>query len=210
MDNVLQRIAGCLICACFLFLANLRLIGVLQQAGYKNGGFLAWLKRKDNLYFNRLAVLALCLALTTAVTVLCFSFLDTRGALLVSALPFFGLLLLFWRMDTTYALKVPTRFTGRLQRLFAVYVLFTASVGYFLVAMLGFLAEWNGSVLYGFIAYVPFAVMPILTPILLILANGFTSIFEEVRNRRFVKRAGQVLDEQEIIRIGVVGSYGKT
>ena len=210
MDEVIMRMVASVLTALLLCVSTLKMMGALQQSGYKCGGFWRWLRRKDNLYFNRLAVLALCLALTTAVTVLCFSFLDTRGALLVSALPFFGLLLLFWRMDTTYALKVPTRFTGRLQRLFAVYVLFTASVGYFLVAMLGFLAEWNGSALYGFIAYVPFAVMPILTPILLILANGFTSIFEEARNRRFVKRAGQVLDEQEIIRIGVVGSYGKT
>lgn len=185
-------------------------MGALQQSGYKYGTFWRWLKRKDNLYFNRLAVLALCLALTSAVTALCFSFLGTQEALLVASIPFFGLLLLFWRVDAKYALKVPITFTGRLRRLFAVYVFFTACVSYILMAGLTFLAEWNGSDLYGLIAYVPVAVMPILTPILLLGANLSTAWYEEKRNRKFVKRAGQVLDEKEIIRIGVVGSYGKT
>jgi UDP-N-acetylmuramoyl-tripeptide--D-alanyl-D-alanine ligase len=49
-----------------------------------------------------------------------------------------------------------------------------------------------------------------LTPILLLAANLSTAWYEEKRNCKFVKRAGQVLDEKEIIRIGVVGSYGKT
>lgn len=210
MDEVIMRMVASVLTAILLCVSTLKMMGALQQSGYKCGGFWRWLKRKDNLYFNRLAVLALCLALTSTVTALCFSFLGTRGALLASAVPFFGLLLLFWRMDVCYALKVPTRFTGRLKRLFAAYFLFTACVGYFLAAVLGFLAEWNGSDLYALIAYAPFAVMPILTPILLTAANGFTGIFEEARNRKFVKRAGQVLDEQQIIRIGVVGSYGKT
>jgi UDP-N-acetylmuramoyl-tripeptide--D-alanyl-D-alanine ligase len=45
---------------------------------------------------------------------------------------------------------------------------------------------------------------------LLLGANLSTAWYEEKRNRKFVKRARQVLDEKEIIRIGVVGSYGKT
>ena len=52
--------------------------------------------------------------------------------------------------------------------------------------------------------------MPVLTPLLLCLANAITGIFENARNKKFVKRAGQVLNETEIIRVGVVGSYGKT
>jgi UDP-N-acetylmuramyl pentapeptide synthase len=31
-----------------------------------------------------------------------------------------------------------------------------------------------------------------------------------MHSKKFIKRAGQVLDETEIIRVGVVGSYGKT
>ena len=35
-------------------------------------------------------------------------------------------------------------------------------------------------------------------------------VFENARNRKFVKRAGQVLNEKKIVRVGIVGSYGKT
>ena len=210
MDEVVLRIVSSLLTTLLLCTSTLKMMGALQQGGYEKERFFRWLKRRDNLYFNRLAVLSLCLALVSAVTAFAFSFLKGNGPLLIAAIPFFALLLLFWRMDWKYALKVPVHFTGRLKRLFAVYCFFTACVGYVLVAVLGFLATWNGSRIYGLIAYVPFAVMPVLTPLLLIVASATTSIFEEARNKKFIKRAGQVLNEREIIRIGVVGSYGKT
>jgi len=210
MNEVLLRIVGSLMAACLLSLSTLKMLGALQQSGYKRAGFVRWLKRKDNLFFNRLAVLAWCLALTSTVTSLCFSFLGVRAALLISAVPFFGLLLLFCYADSKRALKVATKRTGRVQRLFAIYFFLTACVAYILAAALGFLPDWNGSFLYALVAYAPFAVLPVLLPGLLILANAIDGVFEEKRNAKFVKRAGQVLDEQEIIRIGVVGSYGKT
>ncbi len=210
MDEVVLRIVASLLTALLLCLSTVKMMGALQQGGYKRDRFFGWLKRKDNLYFNRLAILALCLATTPAMVSLCFSFLDEKAPLLIASIPFFGLLLLFWRMDRKYALKVPVHFTGRLRRLFTVYFFLTACVAYILVAVLGVLATWNGSRIYGLVAYVPFAVMPVLTPILLVAASAVTSVFEEKRNQKYIKRAGQVLDEREIIRIGVVGSYGKT
>lgn len=210
MDEVILRIVASVLTAILLGISTIKMMGALQQSGYKSGVFWRWLKRKENLYFNRLAVLSLCLALGATSVSLCFSFLGVRGALLVASIPFFAFLLLFWRMDAKYALKVQVKFTGRLKRLFAVYLLFIACVAYLLVAVLGFLAKWNGSFLYGLIAYFPFAVMPMLTPLLLLAASGIEGVFENCRNKKFVKRAGQVLNEREIIRIGVVGSYGKT
>ena len=151
MGEVEMRIVASLLTAVLLCLSTVKMMGALQQSGYKNSGFFRWLKRKDNLYFNRVAVLALCLALTSAVTVLCFSFLQKNSPLLLAAIPFFGLLLLFWRMDWKYALKVNVRFTGRLKRLFAVYFFFTACVAYIFIAGLGFLSELNGSRVYALV-----------------------------------------------------------
>lgn len=210
MDEVVLRIIASLVTTCLFCCSTIKLLGAMQQSGYKNGAFLRWFKRKENLFFNRLSVLALCLALSTAIVSLCFSFLGTKAALLISAIPMLTLLLLFCWSDSKFALKVPLKRTGRVSRLFAVYFFLTASAVYLWIAILQLLAKWNGSYLYGLIAYVPFAVMPILLPALLLLANAILSPFEEVRNKKFVKRAGQVLDETEMIRIAVVGSYGKT
>ncbi|MBR2646783.1 MAG: UDP-N-acetylmuramoyl-tripeptide--D-alanyl-D-alanine ligase [Clostridia bacterium] len=210
MSDIIIRIVASLSCATFFCVATFSSLGAMQQSGYKNGTFWRWLRRSDNLFFNRLCTLALCLALASTATSLCFSFLGVRGALAVSAVPFFILLLGFCISGEKYALKVPTKRTGRLQRLFAVYFLFVACATYIFLAALWFLAKWNGSQLYGFIAYTPFAVTPMLLPLLLCLANGIEGIFENARNKKFVKRAGQVLDESKILRVGVVGSYGKT
>ncbi len=210
MIEFLEKIVAALATSCVFCLSTVKLVGVMQQSGYKGKGFWKWLKRKDNLFFNRLAVLALCLALSTAVVALSFSFLGKTWALLASALPFFGLIFFFRHADSKYALKVPATHTGRWGRLFAVYFVFTTFFSYSFIALLNFLSVLNGSDLYALIAYVPFAFTPILLPIYLTIANFTTGIFENARNRKFVKRAGQVLDESQITRIAVVGSYGKT
>lgn len=185
-------------------------VGAMQQSGYKNKTFLGWLSRADNLFFNRLCILTLCLGMTTSVFALCFSFLGQTAARYISAIPFCGFLIAFIFVDKKYALKLKVNFTGRAVRLFGVYAFFTACVTYAFLALLSFLSAWNGSFLYGVIAYVPACVLPMLLPFLFCAANATTGIFENARNRKFVKRAGQVLDETDIIRVGVVGSYGKT
>ncbi len=210
MIDTLTTIGATIVCTTLFCLMTVKTVGAMQQSGYKNKTFLRWLRRDDNLFFNRLCVLALCLALTTAITSLCFSFLGKTWALAISAIPFLGFLTAFLIVDCKYALKVPYTPTGRACRLFAVYYLFTAGVCYGLITLLSFLSAQNGSSLYALIAYVPFAVMPLLLPFLLCAANAIASVFENIRNRRFVKRAGQVLNERKIIRVAVVGSYGKT
>ncbi len=210
MIEVVEKMIAALITSLLLCFSTLKLLGAMQQGGYKNAGFLRWLKRKDNLFFNRLAALALCLALSGVITAMCFSFLGEKWALVVSSLPFLGLILVFWRVDGKYALKVPLKRTARLIRLFAAYYLITAVFSYFFLSVLMILSNANGSPLYALIAYAPFAISPILLPVWLCVANGATSVFENAHNRKFIKQAGQVLDERKIIRVAVVGSCGKT
>ena len=210
MDERLLRVIACVVTAFLACIATVKSMGALQQSGYQNKAFFKWLKRKDNLYFNRLFVLSLCSVLLTTVVALCFSYLGERAALSISAVPYFGMWLLFLYADGHVALKVPVKRSGRFARLFAVYVLFVASTAYVLAALLGFLSDVNGSKVYALIAYVPFSALPMLLPVLLAGANALTGIFENKRNQKFIERAGQVLNETEIIRIGIVGSYGKT
>ncbi len=205
-----MRIAAALTCALLFCFCTGKMLGAMQQSGYRVGVFFKWLKRKENMLFNRLCTLSLCLALASAVFALCFCMISVKFALCISALPFFALLLLYLYADGKYALKIPVKKTGRVCRLFAVYFFFTASFSYLFLGILSFLAKWNGSVFYGVIAYVPFCVMPIFLPYIFALSTVIEGIFENIHNKKFIKRAGQVLDETEIIRVAVVGSYGKT
>lgn len=210
MADVLSRIAACVLCTCFFYLATYKSLGALQQCGYKNARFVRWLKRKDNLYYNRLALWSGLAFLATAICAITFSFLGTRTALLVSAIPFTAFCLLFVYADKKYALKLPVTATGRIKRLSAVYILLIACVSYIAVALLGFIGRLIGRPLYDVFAYLPFAFMPLALPWLLCAANAADGVYENSRNRKFVKRAGQVLNETKILRVAVVGSYGKT
>ncbi len=210
MNDVIVQLVAAFVCASLFCICTTKLLGAIQQSGYKNATFLRWLKRKDNLLYNRLCVLALCLVLAGTITALCFSFLGRTAALVISAVPYFILLLLFYYADTRYALKVETQRTGRVRRLFATYFVFTFGVAFGVIVVLHWLAVKNGSTLYGLIAYAPFAVMPLLLPWIFCLANAVASIFENARNAKFVKGAGQVLKESKTLKIGIVGSYGKT
>ena len=210
MNDIELRSIAAVVTACLFCIATLPSLGAMQQSGYKNGNFMRWLKRKDNMSFNRLCVLALCLGLSSTATALCFSFFGERIALALSAIPFWGLVIGFCFAGEKYALKVKINRTGRVKRLFVAYCLLTAIFAYACIAVLWLLSSINGSFIYGLIAYLPFALCPLCLPMLLCAANGIMGIFENARNAKFVKRAGQVLDESKIIRIGIVGSYGKT
>lgn len=52
--------------------------------------------------------------------------------------------------------------------------------------------------------------MPLLLPWLLCLANLLDGLYENPRNAKFVRRAKQELEKSGIVRVAVVGSYGKT
>ena len=96
MDNFWARLSASVICAVIFCCMTYKTVGAMQQGGYKNRTFYRWLRRGDNMFFNRLAVLSLCLGLTTAVSSVAFSFLGRTWALLISALPFFTLLGVFF------------------------------------------------------------------------------------------------------------------
>ena len=75
MDDIMLRIVACLVTTGLFCISTEKLLGAMQQSNYKNKTFWRWLRRKDNLYCNRLVLLVLCLLLSSSVTALCFSFL---------------------------------------------------------------------------------------------------------------------------------------
>ena len=132
-------IAAC--CALLLNVATLSNLGVMQQCGYKNKSYWRWLRRKDNLFFNRLSVLALMLALATTVVSLCFSFLDDAWPLVLAAATYGLLCVLFIAASKKYALKVKTNYTGRAVRLFVLSTIFYNFNSYVYIQRLGFIKK---------------------------------------------------------------------
>ena len=214
MNDVWMKIAASLPCVCLFFTATYRLLGVIQQSGYKNTVFLKWMTRKDNLFFNRLALWGGLSFFSTTIVSLCFSPLGVTAARIASCIPFYLFCVLFLIADKKYALKVPVSGTNRIRRIGVVYVVFLAATCYLLIWALESLGATIGNEIYDLFTYAPFSLVTSLLPFLLCAANSVESLYSETKNKKYLKRAGQVLDESKqnegLICVGIVGSYGKT
>ena len=203
-------LAGSVLAAFLFSLAALRLAGILQQGGYAGGKLLKWSFRKGNMQRKRFSLLALSLVLLTALFCLCFSFLDSVWANLISLLPFVGILALYLVSERKYALKVPAKRTARMIRLavahYFVLLVIIAGVGFGMAAAAITLGEkW-----FALFRFVPIAAAPLVLPLTLSLANMLMKAYEIPHNRAFVRRAGKALAASKCVKVGITGSFGKT
>ncbi len=207
------RIIASFLCACFYFVATVKMTGVMQQCGYDNKKFGSWLRQKRNTYVSRLAFWSVLSFSSTALVIFVFFFLGEQAAMAMGGVPFFGFAILFYFVDGKFALKVQTAKTRRWTRLAIGYAFLIAVLAFVLIVLCSFLEILLGMFTFGWICairFLPLCFMPLLLPFVLRMANGILSPFERKNNERFIKNAGQVLNETNIIRVGIVGSYGKT
>lgn len=207
------RIIASFLCACFYFVATVKLTGVLQQCGYDNKKFGGWLRQERNTYRSRLAFWSVLSFSATALFIFVFFFLGEQAAMAMGGVPFFGFAILFFWVDGKFALKVQTAKTRRWTRLAIGYASLIAIVSFALIVLCSLLEILLGMFAFGWICairFLPLCFLPLFLPLVLRMANGILSPFERKNNERFIKSAGQVLNETNIIRVGIVGSYGKT
>ncbi len=209
-QTILMILFGAVLAGFACAAVALRLAALLQQSGYRARRFFKWYFSKGNIQRKRLSLLSLSLVLLTALFDLCFSFLGHFIACLLSAAPFFGLIILYLWSEKRYALKVRPKRSARFVRLaLAHYILLTA-----LCAGLGFglgaAAIAVGSEWFSLFAYVPFALLPMALPFTLVCASGLMAVYEIPHNRRFIGRAKRALAKSRCVKVGITGSFGKT
>lgn len=210
MFDFIGKLATCIVTTCLLYTATFKSLGILQQVGYGNKAFWRWLKRKDNLYFNRLTVWSVLALFTGSLAAIAASLLGQEVSLVAFTAACFLFAFFYCVADKKYALKVPVNVTKRLQRLALGYVFVTAVGIYILLSVLGTMEALIANEVYSVFALAPFAFAPVLTPVFLTVANGVLSPFEKKNNAKYVKQAKAKLENAKVLRIGVVGSYGKT
>ena len=202
------RVVASLLCACFYFVATTKLVGVLQQSGYRGGRFLKWLGQEKNTYLLRLACLSVLSLFATALFIFVFYFMGEVAAMAMGGIPFFGFAILFFLVDRRYALKVGAVKTGRWQRLAVFYFLFIACLSFGFICLCSLLKCTDGWLCA--LRFLPLCGVPLLLPFVAMLANVVLSPFENLRNRKFVAKSAVALKNTKAVKIGVVGSYGKT
>lgn len=207
------RTVECIVMAlCFgalLTMSSTKLLGALQGCNYSGKKLLRWARKRNNMSFERLALLGMLCALSSAIVSLCFSFAGQWAAVigLIPYAVFFGA---FIYADGKIALRVPAVRTRRFRRLEVVLFFVCAVVSYIIITLLNFAAEAWGKRLFLILRYVPLAILPVILLLLICLANALSKIYEVPHNRTYIKRAKEKLGSSSLTVVGITGSYGKT
>ncbi len=202
--------AGARLSSVLFVLCTSSALGILQQEKYSGRGLLKWLFRRTNMLLKRLGLFALCEALLLVLFNLCFVFLRPAYANLISAIPFFGIGILYLVSGRKFALKVPIHRTARLIRLSICYFILSAAFCFGLGVGLAAAADAIGMNIVSHLRFTPFALMPVLMPLILVLSNFVMKTYELPRNAVFIRRAKKALSSSDCIKIGITGSCGKT
>lgn len=210
MIDVGTKIATSIALTCLFYVATFKSLGILQQSGYHTNAFKRWVKRKDNMLVARLSHWALCSFFATAFVNAVGSPFGMEVATTLGFIVFMIFSIAYCIVDRKYALKVPVNVTNRFKRLSVGYFFVVACANYLTLSLLSFIAELIGNEVYSLFQFLPFTLMPFALPPLLGATNKILSPFEKANNKKHVHRAGKVLDKAKAIRIGIVGSYGKT
>ena len=209
LEVMLCILAGSAAAALVLSFCMAPVLGVLQQCGYGERGLFRWYFREHNMLRRRHALLALCEVLLVALFALCFSFLGSALACLVSALPFVGLGILYV-LSSRHALKVPLRRSARMMRLGGCCFVLLAALIFGVSCGMWFAAEAADSDLFRLFRFLPVTLFPLLFPFVAALASVLMKGYELPHNRRYIARAKKLLAASPCIKVGITGSFGKT
>ncbi len=210
VPQIVSILCGAVLMGALLSLASLRLMGILQQEGYASLNLLKWYFYRGNMHHRRMALLALILALTAALFNVCFSFLGYDYANLMSIIPVLGAFAVYFVADKRYALKVPLKYTTRAVRLIVAHTVICiviCALFAFGLAAIAYVADYTWIKL---LRFVPIAVMPVLTPLTLALANTAMKAYEIPHLNGYIRRATRALDASSCVKVGITGSFGKT
>lgn len=187
-----------------------RSLGALQQAGYNGKKYAAWVRRKGNMVRSRNTLLAFLIALSMLVLGVCFSFAG-RWAAYIALAPILLFTVIFCIADRR-ALKVPLVRTARAARIWVLdaLVLFVCAAALAVGANALWIEVWPQVELVEHLRYLPLAVLPLLFPELLRLANLLERPFSAAKNRRCLAAAKKQLLTAPCVKIAVTGSCGKT
>ncbi len=210
LGEIIAIICGAAVFGGLLSAASLRMAGILQQEGYASLNLLKWYFYRGNMHHRRTALLALILALTTALFNVCFSFLGYDYANLISLLPLFGTFALYFVAEKKYSLKVPLKYTTRAIRLIVAHTVVVITVCVLFSFGLASIAHIADQTWIKLLRFVPLTAMPLLLPLTLAFSNAAMKAYEIPHLNGYIRRATRALAGSPCVKVGITGSFGKT
>ena len=218
-DQITVYLIICAINTALTFFASMKFILVLQQCGYKGKKYFKWLDNKETPYLSRMMLLCLLSFLFFCVLNICFSPLCTRilgqtyGLSVASYVGFISYALfslLYINTESSVNAKIPLKKTKRLVRLCITYCVFLFVLTFVLLMALNFFAFIIGDEVTALLRFSLICAMPILLPYILFIAFNINEPFETLIKKHYLRIATNKLNNANVVRIGITGSYGKT
>ncbi len=197
--------------AVLLIFSSMKFILVLQQCGYHGKRYFKWLGNKDTPYLSRLMLLCLLAFLFFCVLNTCFSPLaGNGGATYIGFASYILFSLLYINTESSVNAKVPLKKTKRIVRLIITYSLVLTLFTFGLIIGLNYIAFLIKDEMFALLRYSLLCAMPILMPYMLFLAYGINNPLESFIAKRYKRMAIAKLNNTDVIKIGITGSFGKT
>ncbi len=201
-----------LINSLLLLLISYKFLQIMQQSGYEGFGYFKWLRRRDNVYIMRLAVVTMLSLLGFLVFNIALAFVDASWIFYAGFIFYVGFLLTYFASEKKRKKKVPIVYTARMVRLIVTYFIFLFLITCaFLIGLnvCAFLFRENSLLVR--IRFAPICLMPVGVPFFLLLAYYITKPNEQRIQKKYIKKCKKRLSERsDLIKIGITGSYGKT
>ncbi|MGN1104499.1 MAG: Mur ligase family protein [Candidatus Coproplasma sp.] len=195
--------------ACCLSLVSFKSLGVLQALGYSGRQLMRWAGKKGNLMQSRLSILFISVALTSAITSLCFTFTG-RWAAVIGLVAYLVFFVAYFIADATHTFRSNAKLTPRFKRLYVTVFVTFAVLAYLLATLLNFAQSLIGDSLFTQLKYSIMAILPLCVLPIICLANLITLIWEKPIGAHYIKKAKAKIEESKPLVIGITGSYGKT
>lgn len=194
----------------------------MQLEGYKNSDFMRWFTKNPKLAFKsnlgQLIVVAIYYLVITIINYFVLEKLSINNAILILAIEYIGILLLFYVSNISQALKDKKErknakkllvYTARAKRL----MFWNFFVALIIVEM-AFVKNVGESytILDAINKILAYSAFSLFIPVNMIIANFLASPTERFVNERYISNAKRKLRKKEyknLIKIGITGSYRK-
>ncbi len=188
-----------------------KFLQVVQQCGYNGKEYTKWLIRKDNANFNGIMMLSLLSVLGFMLVNMALSFINHYWVAYMGFSVYVFFLICYFINEFKKKDKVPLVVTKRMVRLLITFVLVVVIFSFLLIISVNILAIiFKGALIANF-RYAILCFCPMFVPYLLLVAFYINLPFENAIINKYVKKCTLKLKErQDLIKIGITGSYGKT
>ena len=200
------------ISAGLLLLISYKFLQIMQQSGYEGFGYFKWLRRSDNVYLTRLAIVSILSSFSFLIFNIAFGFSDSPLIFWGSFTFYIIAIVYYWISEKKRKKKVPIIFTTRMLRLILAYALFLILLNFAIILFLSTVAFYlKDNPLVVRTRFLPLCFLPAGVPIFVLLAYYIMKPYEYSHQKSYIKQCKKKLQSRpDLIKIAITGSYGKT